>query len=112
MTVFGIVTALEWDAILPGRRDYAVVKPLPIAMGTMCIAMVWALLRFRADFTLVLNGLSVIRFPIAIVQNSSLAEFLRFVRCHSVAVLAGNGFVFLALIAIQGVLLNLLGWQR
>ncbi|HEY3441859.1 MAG TPA: hypothetical protein VGK29_13940 [Paludibaculum sp.] len=112
MAVLGVVTVLQWDAILPDRRDYAVLKPLPIGMATMFTAKLWALLRFWAIFTLVLNALSVFLFPLAVTQNSTLPELLWFVRCHALAVLAANGFVFLLMIAIQGVLLNLLGWQR
>lgn len=112
MTVLGIVTVLQWDALLPDRRDYAVLKPLPIGTATMFGAKVWALLRFWAVFTVVLSGASAVLFPAVILQNGSIGEFLWYVRCHALAVVLGNGFMFLAMIAIQGVLLNVLGWQR
>jgi hypothetical protein len=34
-----------------------------------------------------------------------------YMRCHAVAVLAGNAFIFLAMVAVQGLLLNVLGWR-
>ncbi|MGD0578803.1 MAG: hypothetical protein ABSC08_07735, partial [Bryobacteraceae bacterium] len=33
MTVLGLVTVFEWDAILPDRRDVAVLPPLPVEMS-------------------------------------------------------------------------------
>jgi hypothetical protein len=112
MTVLGIVTALEWDAILPDRRDTAVLRPLPVRLGVIFAAKIAALAKFWLAFTLVLSGVSSVFFPMAVIQNSPLGLLLWYVRAHVTAVLAGNAFVFLAMIAAQGLLLNVLGWRR
>jgi hypothetical protein len=112
MTVLGIVTVLEWDAILPDRRDFAVLRPLPISLRTMFAAKVAALLQFWAVFTAVISALPSVLFPFAVLQRGDLSVLLNFIRSHVVAVLACNGFVFLAMITVQGVLLNALGWRN
>ena len=112
MSVLGIVTMLEWDAILPDRRDYAVLRPLPIRLATMFSAKIAALLGFWALFTIVINAISSVFFPIAVVQSGTLGTLAWCIRCHSVAILAGNAFAFLAMIAVQGLLMILLGWRR
>lgn len=112
MTVLGIVTVLEWDAILPDRRDTAVLRPLPVTLKTMFAARLWALVKFWAVFTFVINAISCVFFPVAVVQNSSVGTLAWFVRSHLLAVAVGNGFMFLAMICAQAVLLNLLGWRR
>jgi hypothetical protein len=111
MMVLGVVTVLEWEALLPDRRDYAVLKPLPVGMGTMLGAKVWALAKFWLVFTVLLNGAALVLFPAAVLQHSSLDLQVWYMRCHAVAVLAGNAFIFLAMVAVQGVLLNVLGWR-
>lgn len=111
MTVLGIVTVLEWDAILPDRRDYAVLRPLPIRLSVLFAAKVFSLVRFWAVFTVVISALPAIFFPIAVVQKGSFDILAWFIRCHVVAVLAGNAFIFLAMIGVQGLMLNVLGWR-
>jgi hypothetical protein len=111
MTVLGIVTVLEWDAILPDRRDYAVLRPLPIPLSLLFGAKVFSLLRFWAVFTLVTSALSCVFFPIAIMQKGSFDMLVWFIRSHAIAILAGNAFIFLAMIGVQGLLLNVLGWR-
>ena len=38
MTVLGLFTVFEWDAILPDRRDVAVLGPMPVGLTTMFAA--------------------------------------------------------------------------
>ena len=111
MTVLGVVTVLEWEALLLDRRDYAVLKPLPVGMGTLLGAKVWALGKFWLLFTVLLNGASMVLFPAAVLQKGSMDLLVWYIRCHAMAILAGNAFIFLAMVAVQGGLLNLLGWR-
>src|SRR5664279_5485733 len=86
MTVLGVVTVLEWEALLPDRRDYAVLKPLPVGMGTLLTAKVWALAKFWLVFTVLLNGASTVLFPAAVLQSSSIDLLVWYIRCHALAV--------------------------
>ena len=111
MVVIGVLTVLEWDALLPDRRDYAVLQPLPVRTSTLLGAKLWVLAKFWLVLTLLVSAPAAVLFPIAILQNAPFSALAWYIRCHAVAVLAGNAFVFLAMIAAQGLLLNLLGWR-
>ncbi len=107
MVVMGFVTVLEWDALFPDRRDYLILSPLPIDCRTLLTAKVTALFRFLLLFSLFVNAIPALLFPF-IASGGSLVFLGRFVLSHVVSVLAGNTFVFLSLIATQGLLMNLL----
>lgn len=111
MSVLGIVLALEWDSLMPDRRDFTVLRPFPIRLRTLLAAKAAALLGFWAVFTLLINGISSIMFPVVVVQDAGFSRAFWFIRCHIVAVLAANTFVFLSIIALQGLLMNLLEWR-
>jgi hypothetical protein len=110
MTVLGLFTVFEWDAILPDRRDVAVLQPLPVGLGTMFAARITALFALWVVLTLAADGVSGWFFPVAVMQNASAGILLWHIRCHLLALVAANLFIFLALIAIQGLLMSLLGW--
>ena len=111
MTALGIATVLEWDTLMPDRRDYTVLRPLPLRLGTILAAKIAALAGFWVILTLAVNAFSTLAFPLAVVQKDGLVRLIWLIRCHAVAVLAGNAFIFLALISVQGILMNLLGWR-
>lgn len=108
MVVMGIVTVLEWSSLFPDRRDYLILSPLPVASRTILAAKLISLFQFLLLFTIFVNLLPALLFPL-IVSGGSLAFLGRFVFSHVVSVFAGNTFVFLSLIAVQGLLMNLLG---
>lgn len=112
MTVAGIATVLEWDAILPDRRDCAILRPLPVGLATLFSAKLAALLKFWSILAFAVNGAAILFFPLAVIQKSTFAELVWFAACHSMAVIGGSLFMFLAMIAVQGLLLNLLGWRK
>ena len=109
MTVMGLVTVIEWEMLFPDRRDYANLAPLPIRLRTMFGAKIVALLAFLAVFSLAINAFSPILFPAVVTARGSLASVLVFARCHVISVLAANAFVFFLCVALQGLLMNLLG---
>lgn len=111
MAVLGIVTVLEWDTLLPDRRDYLVLRPFPVRLGAMLAARIAALAAFWAVFTVVMNAVPAFMFPAVVIQTEPMASFLWFVRCHALAIVAANAFVFLAIVAVQAVLMNVLGWR-
>jgi hypothetical protein len=111
MAVLGIVAALEWDSLAPDRRDFTVLRPFPIRLRTLLAAKAVALAGFWAVFTLLINAVSSITFPMVVVQDGGFARAAWFIRCHVLAVLAGNAFIFLSILSLQGLLMNLLGWR-
>ena len=87
MTALGIATVLEWDTLLPDRRDYAVLRPLPVRLGTILAAKIAALAGFWAILTIAINGFSSLVFPMAVLQREGFAALVWFIRCHVLAVL-------------------------
>jgi len=113
MLVMGGVTVLEWDALFPDRRDYVSLVPLPIRARTIFLAKVGALAIFLVGFTIAVNAVSIVLFPI-ISYRGSAAALLRAIVSHGISIVAANTFVFVSLVAIEGVLLNALSvrWFR
>jgi hypothetical protein len=108
MTVMGFATITEWDALFPDRRDFLILSPLPVSSRTLLAAKVQALFRFLLLFSIFVNLMPAILFPF-IAGTGSLVFLVRFAFSHVVSVFAGNAFIFISLIAVQGMLMNLLG---
>ena len=111
MTVMGLVTVIEWDMMFPDRRDYANLTPLPIRLRTTFAAKIAALLAFLTIFSSVINAFSPVMFPAVVLQNKSVLMLPGFARCHIVSILAANTFVFFLCVAVQGILMNVLGYR-
>jgi hypothetical protein len=109
MTVIGLLAVFEWDAMLPDRRDIAVLRPMPVGVGTLFAAKISALFQFWVVFTLAVDGIPSFFFPIAVLQNDPFTTLLGYIAAHATALVAANLFVFLAVVAIEGVLIAVLG---
>jgi hypothetical protein len=113
MLVMGAVTVLEWDALFPDRRDYASLIPLPIKSRTIFFAKIAALVLFLVGFTASVNLASTVLFPV-ISFRGWVDQLAWAIVVHGISVLAASAFVFLGLVALEGVLLNILSvrWFR
>src|ERR1022692_2391313 len=111
MTVMGLVTVIEWEMLFPDRRDYANLTPLPIRLRTMFGAKIAALLAFLTIFSVAINAFSPVMFPAVVTQKGSLMTVAAFARCHVISILAANTFVFFLCVAVQGILMNVLGYR-
>ena len=109
MTILGAMTVFEWGAILPDRRDVEILRPLPVGLGTMFTARIFALLRFWVILTIAVGAAPSVLFPIAVVQQAPAGVLPRYICAHAATLVTANLFIFLALIAIQGLLMALLG---
>lgn len=112
MAVIGMVAVLEWDALFPDARDYAILTPLPLKLQTIFGAKVAALLLFVGLFVLAVAGLPVVFYPLMAVwglrPDASFQHFAWMIIVHAAAVFSGCLFMFLLFVALQGVLINLL----
>jgi hypothetical protein len=113
MLVMGAVTVLEWDALFPDRRDYATLMPLPIHSRTIFLGKVGALALFVVAFTASVNLVSTVTFP-AISYRGPWQGLIWTMAVHGISILASSAFAFLFLVALEGVLLNVLSvrWFR
>jgi hypothetical protein len=127
VVVMGGVTVLEWDALFPDRRDYASLIPLPIRARTIFLAKVSALILFLLGFTTAVSFASTILFPIISYRYHGVAYKSALLMtaagfggmgwtmaAQGISVLAASAFIFLSLVALEGVLLNVLSerWFR
>jgi hypothetical protein len=101
----GIATVFEWDMFFPDLLDIFVLTTLPIPNRRLFMARVAAILVFIFGFLFDANLLGLIFFPI-VVDPPNIA---RFFIGHLVAVAAGGFFAATFILALQGVLLSVLG---
>lgn len=103
--VMGIVTVFEWDMFFPDLLDLWVLKTLPIAEIHTFLARVAAIAIFIAGFLFNANILAILVLPSAVDPPI----FFRFLIAHVLAVLASGLFAATFILAVQGVLLSILG---
>jgi hypothetical protein len=109
MFVTGIATLWRWDSLFLDRRDYMNLVPLPVSLGNIFWANFCAIVALAGCFTIVVNAVSTILFPAAVVgSQDSIWLLLRFAAGHGVAVFMASAFSFWFVFAIAGILLAVL----
>ncbi|MGO9273737.1 MAG: hypothetical protein ACLQOO_26450 [Terriglobia bacterium] len=113
MVVIGFVAVLEWDALFPDRRDYAILTPLPLKVASIFAAQIAALAAFVALFVITVSGPATIFYPCVAAMGIPggrlpLSYIGWTIVAHAAAVLGGSAFMFLCFVGLQGVLINLL----
>ncbi len=112
MAITGVVAVLKWDRILPGRRDYANLAPLPISAWRIFSANLLAILIAALVFAVDVNAASVVLYPIAVVGNrGSVGELARFAGVHAFCVLLASLFTFFACFSIMSALMALVPYR-
>ncbi|MGO9259155.1 MAG: hypothetical protein ACLQU1_23010 [Bryobacteraceae bacterium] len=109
MAAIGLVTAVKWQALFPGLRDYQVLGTLPLRARQIFQAKFLALLLVSTAAVVALDALPCLTFPLVSASrwqiNPSMADHLK---VQAMAFAAASYFCFFGLLALQGVLLNLL----
>lgn len=109
MTVLGLLTVLQAEALFPDRRDLAILTPLPLRLHSIFIAKAIALAAFLGLFFLDLNLVPTLGYPPQVLpMHAGLSQMFRPIAVHAIVMLAASGFVAFGLVTVQGVLLNLL----
>ncbi len=113
MVIIGFVAVLEWDALFPDRRDYAILTLLPLKPATIFGAKITALLLFLSLFILDVGGVPTLFYPL--VETTGIrgthVSFLRLcgmIAAHAIAIIGASAFAFLLIVALQALLINLL----
>lgn len=101
----GIVTVFEWDLFFPDLLDIFVLQTLPIPKARVFLARVTAIAIFIAGFLFDANLLAPIVLPAAIDPPN----LVRFLGGHLLAVACSGLFATVFILALQGLLLSLLG---
>ena len=103
--VMGIVTVFEWDMFFPDLLDLWVLKTLPIGESRAFLARVAAIAIFVAGFLFDINLFATLVLPSAIDPPN----LLRFLAGHLLAVVGSGLFAASFILAMQGVILSVLG---
>jgi hypothetical protein len=103
--VMGAATVYEWDLLFPDLVDVFVLSIQPIASRHLFFARVLALAVFLG---LVLFGTSILGI-LFLPLVAELPNFLRHLLAHSTAVFASGTFAAATFLALQGILLNIVG---
>lgn len=111
MMVMALATIVVWDALALDARDYAILGSLPIPRRTLLAGKLLAMASFVGVFAVAVNAVPTVLFPLAFLSSSRLPLAVGFwvMVGHAVSCLGAAVFAFLAVIAVRGVLLNLLG---
>lgn len=101
----GLATVFEWDLFFPDRLDVFVLGTLPVAGRKVFLARIAAIATFVAGFLIATNVLPPLILPAA-TDPPSLGPFV----CGHVAATVGSGlFAAVFILALQGVMVSLLG---
>jgi hypothetical protein len=109
MVVTGAVAIWKWDALIPDRRDYANLAPLPIPAGHIFLANAAALLSLATVLALDVNAASSILLPLIVCGSESSVRYVAvFFGTHLLSVVLASAFSFFAVLGILGLLMALL----
>jgi hypothetical protein len=109
MSAIGLLTAIKWQSLFPSLNDYRAIGWLPVRARQIFGAKLFALLMVATAAIVLLNLAPCLGFPALsggrwAFESSVGARAMATVK----ASIAACYFFFFALVAIQGVLLNLL----
>jgi hypothetical protein len=105
MTLTGLVTAMQWPSLFPGLRDYLVLAGLPVRTRDVFVAKFTALMTYIVIFIVALNAGPSAALPYVMNGRYYTSETGNGLVLFASMTLAAL-FVFFALVALQGLLLN------
>jgi hypothetical protein len=109
MAAIGLLTAIKWQSLFPGLRDYRALASLPIRPWQMFASKLLALLAVSAAAAIIVNALPSLTFPALCAGRWAIQPALGGrVFAHFAASAAASLFFLFGLVALEGVLLNLL----
>ncbi|HKQ86517.1 MAG TPA: hypothetical protein VJS43_07055, partial [Candidatus Acidoferrales bacterium] len=112
MVVAGAVAIWKWDSLLPDRRDYANLVPLPIPGRHIFSANLLALLLLGGILAVDINAASSLIFPLLASASRGLIGYtIVFFYTHLLVVFLGATFGFFGVLALVGVLMAFLPYR-
>ena len=109
MSAIGLLTAFKWQALFPGLTDYRTLGSLPLRAWQIFAAKLSALFVVATVAMVALNLVPCLMFPaVSTGRWAFLPAFGPRLLAHATATVAGCYFFFFGMVALEGVLLNLL----
>jgi hypothetical protein len=109
MIGLGAVALLSWDGVFPDRRDARTFGVLPLSTRAIVTGKLAALGALALLFAVGPNLLAGVLYGTILWMYGGAANPIRGIAAHVIAPAGAGLFVFFTLIAIQGVLLAVLG---
>ena len=107
MCVTGLIALLEWQSLFPSGRDYLALASLPVRSRQIFGARVTSVLLFSAGIIAVMNVLPSLMAPIEFGGGWRLdSSYWQHAGVQALSSGLACFFVFFAIVALQGVLLN------
>ena len=109
MILFGIASAITWDAFYLDPRDEVVLGSLPVSPRLLSAAKLASLGVFLGLFTAALNVIPVLFAPLLTIlpcRQATAGQLLRLTGAQAAASMAAGAWTALAVVALRG----LLGW--
>ncbi len=103
--VMGGITVFEWDLLFPNMLDVFILSVLPISHRRLLFARILAILILLGLFLIGTSSLGIVFFPLI----TELPNTKRLFAAHLIAVTAAGICAAAQFLALQGVLINLLG---
>jgi hypothetical protein len=103
--IMGAATVYEWDLLFPDLLDVFVLSVLPISARRLFFARVLALAIFLGLVILGTGTLGTVFYP----WMTEVPHFGRVILAHAAAVIMSGSFAAATFLALQGILLNLVG---
>lgn len=107
MCLTGLFTCLQWGSLFPGLRDYLALAGLPLRPRDIFTAKFAALVAFAGAFIVAVNALPSAMLPAVSAGRHQVLGGPSMLTLFLSAATA-SFFLFFALVAFQGLLLNLL----
>src|SRR5262245_62100100 len=105
MLALGFVAVWAWDELLPTRRDFAVLGPLPLSTSRLLSAKAAAVMELLGVCALALNLFSSLVFPlVAGPERSGPVGMLLRVCAHLLTLALSSAFVGFLAVAARGLL--------
>lgn len=112
MVVSGAVAIWKWDALVPGRRDYVNLAPLPIPAKHILYANLAAVLLLSAALGIDVNLVSSVLFPLVVGGSQwAFVHTAIFFATHVLSVFLASVFSFFIVLAILGLMMALLPYR-
>ena len=105
MSSIGLLTAVKWQVLFPDLRDYRVLGSLPLRPRQIFLAKLLALLMVATAAMAAITAFPSAAFPMLSKSHWQLGSSAG---ALTLATAAGSGFFLFTLVALQGVMLNVL----